>query len=62
MSRNEPELLLLLSPGDPIEAQDKQTGHRWQGTVNIVAPEQDPQCDRGTDRILHTPTCREAGA
>jgi hypothetical protein len=33
-------LPLLLSPGDAIEVQDKRTGHRWHGTVDIVAPEQ----------------------
>lgn len=40
MSWDELELLLLLSPGDAIEAQDKRTGHRWHGTVDIVAPDQ----------------------
>ncbi|MCY1239856.1 hypothetical protein D9M72_526730 [compost metagenome] len=39
MSWDELELLLLLSPGDLIEAQDKRTGRRWQGTIDIVALE-----------------------
>lgn len=38
MSWDELELLLLLSPGDAIEARDKLTGHSWHGTVEIVAP------------------------
>jgi hypothetical protein len=40
MRSDELELLLQLIPGDPVEAQDNQTGHRWCGTVDIVAPEQ----------------------
>jgi hypothetical protein len=40
MSWDELEILLLLSPGDKIESQDKRTGHRWNGTVDIIAPEQ----------------------
>jgi hypothetical protein len=39
MSWDELELLLLLSPGDAIEARDRRTGQRWQGTVDIIAPE-----------------------
>jgi hypothetical protein len=38
MSWDELEILLLLSPGDTIEAKDKGTGQRWRGTVDIVAP------------------------
>jgi hypothetical protein len=34
----EPEILLLLATGDPVEAKDKRTGHRWRGTVDVVAP------------------------
>ncbi|WP_426226705.1 hypothetical protein [Pseudarthrobacter sp. DSP2-3-2b1] len=37
---DELEILLLLSPGDSVEARDRQTSHRWRGTVDIVAPEQ----------------------
>lgn len=38
MSWEELELLVLLCPGDAIEVTDKRTGHRWQGTVDLVAP------------------------
>jgi hypothetical protein len=38
MSRDELELLLLLSPGDAIEARDRRNRKRWQGTVDITAP------------------------
>lgn len=38
MSWDELEILLLLSPGDAIEAKDKRTGHSWHGTVDTVAP------------------------
>lgn len=38
MSWDELDLLLLLSPGDAIEARDKRTGQKWQGTVDIAAP------------------------
>lgn len=39
MSWDELEQLMLLCPGEAIEVQDKTTGHRWQGTVDIVAPD-----------------------
>jgi hypothetical protein len=39
-SVGESELLLLLAPGDAIEAKDHTTGQRWHGTVDIVAPDQ----------------------
>jgi hypothetical protein len=38
MSSEELELLLF-SPGEKIEAQDKRTSHRWHGRVDIIAPE-----------------------
>jgi hypothetical protein len=38
-SVGESELLLLLAPGDAIEAKDQTTGQRWHGTVDIVAPD-----------------------
>jgi hypothetical protein len=40
MSWGELEFLVLLSPGDPIQVTDKRTGQQWEGTVDIVAPEQ----------------------
>lgn len=39
MSWDELQQLMLLCPGETIEVQDKTTGYRWQGTVDIVAPE-----------------------
>ena len=38
MSWDQLEQLMLLCAGEAIEVQDKATGHRWQGTVDIVAP------------------------
>jgi hypothetical protein len=40
MSHNEPELLMLLSPGKAITARDRRTGQLWQGTIEVIAPEQ----------------------
>jgi hypothetical protein len=45
MSWYELEFLLLLSPGESIEVQDKCTRQRWQGTIDGVAPE------HGTEEI-----------
>jgi hypothetical protein len=39
MSWDECEFVVLLSPGDVIEVTDRWTGHRWHGTIDIIAPE-----------------------
>lgn len=40
MNMDKLEFLMMLVPGDVIEAYDQRTGQRWHGPVDITIPEQ----------------------